>query len=115
MKRLSVRKMIAYMSVIIAIALPVGVGATAAQASGGPGWYQLCSNGSYPSYVVWPGRGGSASYVANPGQCVWIYMAGDETDIYGLNRGYAFYVGSDWWPANIATVGIPASHNWYVW
>ena len=42
-------------------------------------------------------------------------MAGDETDIYGLNRGYAFYVGSDWWPANIATVGIPASHNWYVW
>jgi hypothetical protein len=114
MKRLSVRKMIAYMSVIIAMALPVGVGATAAQASGGTGWYSLCSEGSYPSYVVWPHRSGMSSNVAYPGQCVWIYMNGDETDIYGLAGGYTFYVGTDWYPASIATVGIPASHNWYV-
>ena len=107
----------------LATALSVaGVTAFAAAApasadAGTNGWYELCSTGTYASYATWPSRGGFSSFVASPGQCVPIYMDGTQTDIYGLYPGgSSFYIGSDWYQANIVTTGDmgPGDYHWYV-
>jgi len=113
-KRSRIRRILSRASVLAVVALAVGVGATAAEANGTTGWYSLCSWGTYRSYMVWPDRGNYSSFVANPGQCVPIYMNGtDRGDIYGLYPGgYPFYVGSAWWQANVATTGNMGSWDW---
>lgn len=116
MRRFSIRKLIASMSVaVVAAGLAIGVGAAPAQAGGTTGWYSLCATGTYDSYVEYTARAG-ASFLAYPGQCVPIYLDGSRVEIYGLYPGGSrFHVGTNWWPANIATTGNMGSWGWYVY
>ena len=87
---------------------------SAAYANGTTGTYQLCSRGTYASVVIFPERGNASTFVANPGQCVPMYMDGTRADIYGLYPGGSrFYVGTDWYQANIATTGNMGAWGWY--
>ena len=95
--------------------------ATAKPADGTAGYYELCAEGTYPAYVNMPPVGskpGFTSVIAEPGgPCVPIYLNGDQAYIYGVYPGgSSFYVGSEWWPANIATTGDegPGDYGFYV-
>ncbi|GAB2963449.1 hypothetical protein GCM10027280_60390 [Micromonospora polyrhachis] len=116
MRRFSIRKLIASMSVaVVAAGLAIGVGAAPAQAGGTTGWYSLCARGTYTSYMKYSDSP-TTSVLAHPGSCVPIYLDGSRVDIYGLYPGgYEFHVGTNWWPANIATTGNMGSWGWYVY
>lgn len=117
MRSSSVRRVIGRVAAALATAglLTFTLSATTpANAGGSTGTYQLCSWGTYASYAVFPERGYASTFVASPGRCVPLYMNGDRADIFGLYPGgSSFYVGSDWWPANIATTGNMGSWGWY--
>jgi hypothetical protein len=95
--------------IMVAVGAATADAATASPADGTTGYYELCSDGTYPSYVDMPPVGDQAGFdsvIAEPGQCVPIYLNGDEAYIYGIYPGgSSFYIGSEWWPANIATNG----------
>jgi hypothetical protein len=63
----------------------------AVSASASSGVLTLCSEGGYPSYAVFPGRGGLSTYVIPNGQCYSTYLGGttnEEVDVYANNWQY---------------------------
>jgi hypothetical protein len=111
-------------AIAAAAALAISVGAASAGAAtvrpadGTPGWYELCSDGTYSSEIIENPVGdepGFDSVIVAPGTCAPIYMSGSEADIYGFYPGGStFFIGAEWWPANIATTGNEGDWGWYV-
>jgi hypothetical protein len=112
-------------AIAAAAALAISVGAATADAAtarpddGTPGWYELCSYGTYSSQVNEAPVGdepGWTTVIVAPGHCTPLYMSGNQAaDIYGFYPGgTAFLVGVEWWPANIATTGNEGDWGWYV-
>jgi hypothetical protein len=104
---------------VAALAVGAGAGTANAATGGTPGWYQLCSYGSYASEVLEPptpgGLQGFNSIVVYPGRCTPIYLSGGPANIYGFNPdGSRFYIGTQWWEANINTDGVPGQANYFI-
>lgn len=89
--------------------------ASAATANGAAGWYSLCSHGTYRSVGAYANSGGAETFIANPGECVPVYLDGTRAvDIYGeYPDGTHFHVGTDWYPSNLATEGDMGPGDYY--
>lgn len=91
-----------------------------ASANGTDGWYKLCSQGTYQSFVKYPDPDGSgpatgrSSALARPGQCVPIYLDGRPMEVYvAWDAGGWTKIGSSaWYQADIATKGYKANPYW---
>ncbi|QMU76693.1 hypothetical protein GXW83_14030 [Streptacidiphilus sp. PB12-B1b] len=109
-------------SVLAAGAL-VGVNATSASASTiSNGYVQLCAQGDYPAYIVFPYRGGFSSTIVQPKTCWYTYMGGNSwepIDIYGLGNNSVIPIGEVWYDGSVSGIGIGAegyaSDNPYYW
>ena len=99
--------------------------AAAASASTIPGGtVQICAQGNYTAYIVFPYRGGFASTLVPRGQC-WInYMGGNSWEpikVYGVwntHPDQSFYIGTEWYDGAVSGIGIGAEGSTtspYLW
>jgi hypothetical protein len=92
------------------------VGGTAsASASTIPGGHvQICAQGNYTAYIVFPDRGGLSSTLVPQGHCWWDYMGGNSWEpinVYGVwntHPDQSFYIGTEWYDGAVSGIGIGA-------
>jgi hypothetical protein len=90
-------------------------GTAAASASTIPGGHvQICAQGNYTAYIVFPYRGGFSSTLVPQGQCWWDYMGGNSWEpinVYGIwntHPDQSFYIGTEWYDGAVSGIGIGA-------
>jgi hypothetical protein len=88
---------IAAVGLTLAVAGPATVAsANAAKPADTAGYFTLCSEGGYTSYAEWPDRGGLSTVLVDNGNCLTVYLGGDENEqvnVYEYN-GSSIYIGS---------------------
>jgi hypothetical protein len=96
----------------------LGVTMTSASASTIPFQHvQLCSQGNYTTYALFPDRGGLETTLVPAGTC-WYEPLGpisgvgwEPVEIYGewnTHPGTYFYIGTEYYNANVSGIGIGA-------
>ncbi|MFD7906169.1 hypothetical protein ACFV4F_41535 [Kitasatospora sp. NPDC059722] len=82
--------------------------------------FVLCSGGTYPSYAVFPKRGGFSTHVVAPHQCERLSLTGigkEQVVLYGLRPdGRSFTIAKDTFDdrdgERIRTLGTPDADDW---
>jgi hypothetical protein len=110
-------------SLISGIAI-AGTAAAASASTIGVGQVQICAQGNYAAYIVFPRRGGYTSTIVPQGQC-WIKTMGgvksEPIEVYGVwntHPDQSFYIGTEWYDGADSGIGIGAegvSTSPYLW
>ncbi|MFD9738506.1 hypothetical protein [Umezawaea sp. NPDC059074] len=97
----SVKRIAAGAAVVATMATATVLGTAGSAAAAGSGQIQVCSNGNYASYVVFPNRGGFSTFVVNKGTCATYNILGSSTTVEPIEvRGIYNTSSNTFWVGN---------------